>query len=459
MGEPSDKMQGGGWPSGQQGEHQYGKTTSAPQPPEGWPRGVPYNPQSKDAKPTLTGHRNASRKRGNEAQKKKAEPAEFVAGLAEICNPNLNDKEQCFKLIQSQNFDFETYGETFWEALITGGILKSGGSMDEAVTTPCALNVFDSALEDVPAISHLAAQVLQRHRHLRPVLDTVLCRITLWVDRYDEERQQKLSNFITTHCIAHGAGLLTVATLQVEKRLVESGAALSFCCRLFKEFLSRATVEKLNRALKDGKALSIINLLPSNKRTPANLYTALTEEGLPGFAKWMKTQTRDKRVEDLQEKMDEELSDINCLEETAQRFLLFKSQYVLSDADVVVCLFRAIMTLVDLSNEKTMAKDMTAHLLSFVELLEPFCKTLVAEKNLIEALLNYVQDDERLFDGFMVTCKEMYDADILGEDAIIAWVEHKKGQADGDMEPYLTQMQPFVDWLEEADESDSDDEE
>merc|ERR1711935_446114 len=139
MGEPSDKMQGGGWPSGQQGEHQYGKTTSAPQPPEGWPRGVPYNPQSKDAKPTLTGHRNASRKRGNEAQKKKAEPAEFVAGLAEICNPNLNDKEQCFKLIQSQNFDFETYGETFWEALITGGILKSGGSMDEAVTTPCSI--------------------------------------------------------------------------------------------------------------------------------------------------------------------------------------------------------------------------------------------------------------------------------------------------------------------------------
>lgn len=393
-----------------------------------------------------------------EAQKKKAEPAEFVAGLAEICNPNIDDKEQCFKLIQAQNFDFETYGETFWEAILTGGIIQAGGGMDESVVEPCAMNVFDSPMEEIPAISNLAAQVLQRHRHLRPVLDTVLCRIALWVDRYDADRQAKFAHFITTHCLQHGAGLLTVTKLQQEKRLVESGAALSFCCVLFKEFLSRATVEKLNRALKEGKAQSIINLVPSSKRTPANLYSFLEEQDLAGFAKWMKSHTRDKRVEEVQDKLDEELADISSLEETSARFEQLKAQYVLSDSDVVVCVFRAIMNLAELSNKKTKVKEMTAHLLSFSELLEPYCKTLVAEKNLIEALLNYVQDDDSLFDGFMITCKELYDADVLGEDSVLAWVEHKRGSNDADMEPYLTQMQPFVDWLEEAEES-SDDEE
>eukprot|EP00656_Telonema_subtile_P011790 TRINITY_DN15879_c0_g1_i3.p1 TRINITY_DN15879_c0_g1~~TRINITY_DN15879_c0_g1_i3.p1 ORF type:complete len:173 (-),score=74.00 TRINITY_DN15879_c0_g1_i3:33-551(-) len=172
----------------------------------------------------------------------------------------------------------------------------------------------------------------------------------------------------------------------------------------------------------------------------------------------MKAQTRDKRVEELQDKLDEELSDISSLEETSQRLQQLKTQYCLSDSDVVVCCFRGIMTLADLPNKKTKIKEMTAHLMSFVELLEPYCVTIVAEKNLIEALLNYVQDDETLFEGFMISCKELYDADVLGEDAVLAWVEHKRASNDPEMEPYLAQMQPFVDWLNESEDEDSDEE-
>eukprot|EP00657_Telonema_sp_P-1_P004169 TRINITY_DN19638_c0_g1_i1.p1 TRINITY_DN19638_c0_g1~~TRINITY_DN19638_c0_g1_i1.p1 ORF type:complete len:185 (-),score=79.40 TRINITY_DN19638_c0_g1_i1:46-600(-) len=171
----------------------------------------------------------------------------------------------------------------------------------------------------------------------------------------------------------------------------------------------------------------------------------------------MKTQTKDKRVEELQDKLDEELADISSLDETLTRIKLLKSQYVLSDTDVVVCVFRAIMNLADFSNKKSRHKEMTSHLLSYADILEPFCKTLVAEKNLVEALLNYVQDDETLFDGFMPTCKELYDADVLGEDAVIAWVEHKSAQSDPEMEPYLTAMKPFIEWLEEAEESSDED--
>jgi hypothetical protein len=276
--------------------------------------------------------------------------------------------------------------------------------------------------------------------------------MALWVDRYDPERQAKLANFITTHCLTHGAGLQTVAKLQQERRLVESGAAMSFSCGLFKEFLSRATVEKLNRALKEGKAQSLIFLLPSSKRTPANLYKALEEEELIGFAKWIKAHTRDKRVEDTQEKIEEELADISSLEETTTRLQLLKNQYVLGDSDIVVCVFRGIMGLADLSGKKP-AKEMTAHLVAFSELLEPFCNSTAAERSLMQALCDYMQDEDSLMEGFMVTCKELYDADVLGEDSILAWVEHKTNEADPDMQPFLTQMAPFVSWLQEADES------
>jgi hypothetical protein len=423
---------------------------------------VPYVPPSnkKGERATLTGHRNAARKRTSqsESQKKRIEPAEFVASLAEICNPNLDDYEKCFKLIQAHNFDFETYGEAFWEAILTGGIVTSGGGMDDSVVEPCGLNLFDQPIEAIPAISNLAAQVLQRHRHLRPVLDSVLCRIALWVDRYDDERQEKFSNFIVTHCLAHNAGLPVVTTLQQEKRLTESGAAISFACRLFREFLSRASMEKLNRALKDGKAQSIIALLSSSRRTPVHLYKVLEEEGLANLAKWVKTNTRDKRVEDMAEKLEEELADITSLDETLKQVALLKTQYVLGDVEVVVVLFQGIMKLADYQGKKSASKEMTQHLITFYELLEPYCKSITAEKNLIEALLNYVQDDESLFDGFMVTCKELYDVDVLGEDSILAWVEHKTGQGDPEMEPYLNQMAPFIEWLNDADEDSSDEE-
>jgi hypothetical protein len=443
-----------GWPTAE--EHTYGKTTAAPPPPEGWPRGVPYNPQSVSAKPTLTGHRNASRKRSNDSQKKRAEPAEFVAQLADLCNPNVDDKDQCFKLIQAQNFDFNTYGETFWEAIITGGIIQAGGSMDESVATPCALNVFDSPMDSIGEISNLSKNVMQRHRHLRPVLDTVLCRISLWVDRFNDDRQDKLAHFITTHCLDHSAGLQTVAKLQQEKRLIESGVALSFSCRIFREFLSRSTVEKLNRALKEGKCDKMIKLLPTSKQTPNNLFEKLEEYGLPQLAKWQKSHTADARFQEMQEKLDEELQDIQSFEDTNRRIEQLKKQYVLTDDIVVVAVFRCIMEIADLTSKKTRPQEMTKHLMSFVELIEPQCKTVSAEKKLIEAMLNYIQDDLSLTDAFMITCKELYDADALGEDSIIAWVRHKESQNDPDMEPFLKQMAPFVEWLEEADSDDSD---
>jgi len=443
-----------GWPSAH--EHQYGKTTTAPPPPEGWPRGVPYNPTSVSAKPTLTGHRNASRKRSNDSQKKRAEPAEFVAQLADLCNPNVDDKDKCFKLIQAQNFDFSTYGETFWEALITGGIICAGGSMDASVVTPCAMNVFDSALEDIPSISNLSAQVMQRHRHMRPLLDTVLCRISLWVDQFDEERQNKLAHFITVHCMTHNAGLQTIAKLQQEKRLIESGVALTFSCRIFKEFLAKSTVEKLNRALKEGKCEKMIKLLPTSKQTPFNLFKTLEEEGLPGLSKWQKAHTEDSRFQEIQEKLDEELQDIESFESTNRKIEQLKKQFVLTDDLVVVAVFRCIMEIADLTHKKTRSQEFTKHVISFVELIEPQCKTMSTEKKLMEALLNYIQDDSTLQEAFMVTCKELYDADALGEDSIVAWVKHKESQNDPDMEPYLKQMIPFVEWLEEADSDDSD---
>merc|ERR1711935_1226142 len=104
---------------------------------------------------------------------------------------------------------------------------------------------------------------------------------------------------------------------------------------------------------------------------------------------------------------------------TNKKISQLKKQYVLSDDLVVVAVFRCIMEIADMTNKKTRHQEFTKHVMSFVELLEPQCKTVSAEKKLMEALLNYIQDDP-------------------------------------EMAPFLKQMVPFIEWLEEADSDESD---
>lgn len=405
---------------------------------------------------SLTGVRNRSRKRD---VKKKLEPEVFAEEVIRLIDEDDEDLEKAFANIQqgvndsSSVIDFETYGETFWEVFIAGGIVAPGGEVsrdDDKFNVYCVLEM---DLERVPELNKLANGVLQRHRFMRPILEDVLCKVCMFVNKYNDEAQLKLARFMANFIIEMQAEASMITKLQQEKSLVDSGEALRFSTIFIREFLSKSSAEKLSRALKAGKADRILTLLPSTKRTPLNLFKHFEDAGLSAYAKYLQNQTHDRRMEDMSEKVEELLNDIVSMDETGDDIKFHQTQQGLPDKDGITCVMGKLHEAAELSG-KNLAKEYMKYIVQYAELLAKFTKTRVAELQLMKVMLEYIMEDPDLEKAFMPTCQALYehDASVLGEEAIVEWFETTKKTGDDEYTVYLNYMEPFVEWLQDAEE-------
>lgn len=62
----------------------------------------------------------------------------------------------------------------------------------------------------------------------------------------------------------------------------------------------------------------------------------------------------------------------------------------------------------------------------------------------------YCYEDSKLLKLFSQILRILYDADVLGEDAILFW--YKKGSHPKGRNVFLHDVEPFIKWLEEAEE-------
>jgi len=454
---------GGGFQSGfnrPQEDHVYGTTTVLPPPPEGWPRGVEWNLEAyrkmKEGKTSLTGVRTRSRKRD---VKKKFEPEVFTEEVVRLIDEDLDDLDQAFANIQagvndsSSPIDFETYGETFWEIFVAGGIVAPGGEVsneDGEYNEACVLAM---PANRIPELNKLANGVLQRHRFMRPILEDVLCKVCMFVDKYDDECQLKLAQFMANFIIELSAEACMVTKLQQEKSLVDSGKALHFCTIFFREFLKKSTPEKLSRALKAGKADRVLTLMPSTKRTPINLFKHFEEAGLHNYAKYLTVQTLEHRGDIMVESLEEIFSEMSCMEEGAEMIQAKQQEQALANKDVITCILSKLHETLELTS-KNRAKEYMKFLMSYAELLSFFTKGRQAETQLLKVMLEYIQDDPDLEKAFMPTCEGLYSCEwnTVGEDAIMEWYETTVKSGDEEYATYIEYMAPFVEWLKNTPE-------
>ena len=62
----------------------------------------------------------------------------------------------------------------------------------------------------------------------------------------------------------------------------------------------------------------------------------------------------------------------------------------------------------------------------------------------------YCYEDSKLLKLFSQILRILYDADVLGEDAILFW--YKRGSHPKGRNVFLHDVEPFIKWLEEAEE-------
>ena len=77
---------------------------------------------------------------------------------------------------------------------------------------------------------------------------------------------------------------------------------------------------------------------------------------------------------------------------------------------------------------------------------------LVPAPNPCAPLQVYCYEDSKLLKLFSNTVRILYDADVLGEDTILFW--YKKGSHPKGRNVFLRDIEPFIKWLEEAEEED-----
>lgn len=412
----------------------------------------------KEGKMSLTGVRNRSRKRD---VKKKFEPEVFAEEVIRLILEAEGDLEEAFTQIQngvndsSSPIDFETYGDTFWEIFIAGGVVAPGGEVSREEGEYNETCVLEIEIDRIPELNKLANGVLQRHRFMRPILEDVLSKVCMFIEKYKDEDQLKLARFMANFIIEMQAEASMITKLQQEKSLVDSGEALRFATTFFKEFLAKSSPEKLSRALKAGKADRVVTLLPSVRRTPQNLFKHFEEAGLGKYASYLKTQTWDRRMEELGEGIEELLGDQISNEDTAAKLDVRRVQQGIAEGDCLTVLMSKLHEMSELSG-KNPAKEYMKYIMGYAELIGKFTVSKKCEINLMKVMLEFIMEDPDLEKGFMPTVQGLYDHDmsIISEEAIVEWLATAKKMEDDDFTPYINYMQPFVDWLEEAEEDD-----
>ncbi|KAF7817764.1 Basic leucine zipper and W2 domain-containing protein 2 [Senna tora] len=87
---------------------------------------------------------------------------------------------------------------------------------------------------------------------------------------------------------------------------------------------------------------------------------------------------------------------------------------------------------------------------TWAELLNTFCTSGKLELELMYKVQMQCYEDAKLMKLFPEIIRSLYDQDVLAEDTILHWF--RKGTNTKGRQTFVKALEPFVNWLEEAEE-------
>lgn len=137
-----------------------------------------------------------------------------------------------------------------------------------------------------------------------------------------------------------------------------------------------------------------------------------------------------------------------------------KGEWEIADGDAVRAVFLGLVDVALSGGATRNQQQVTFSVLRAVKAYSSTLRALCPGPRVEAALLAAVQvtcyEESRLLKLFKDIVKVLYDADVVGEPAIRYW--YTKGSTPKGRNVFLHDMQPFIQWLDEAEEEDSDEE-
>ncbi|XP_065053626.1 eIF5-mimic protein 2-like [Rhopilema esculentum] len=417
----------------------------------------------KQQKPTLSGQRIKTRKRD---EKEKYDPGTFAEQIISGLNEAKGDLEQASKFLvaSGSKLNYRTYAETLLDILIAGGMLAPGGTIfnEGGDNTTSSICIFKSenGLEGIKATVQLFSRLIRQYKYLEKSLDEELKKVLLFLKGFTDEQRKCLAQAIAVFL---NTGLTSAGVLSglIHDHLVKEGLGLDFANTFFNTWLrdlekdTNSLISILKKAEIDGK---LLQLFPANKRSEEAFEAYFNKAGLKEIVDFQRNQYNIIMRRELKEKLKNMMEHDSTPKEISQTCKEYKDRHNLQEFEICLQLWKTVMASVEWNKKEELVADQALkHLKSYASVFAEFTTSGKSELILIQRVQDYCYDNMNFMKVFQKIIMLFYKVDVLSEDSIIKW--YKDSHTTKGKSVFLPQMAKMVEWLENAEEESSEDEE
>ncbi|MBA0630056.1 hypothetical protein Godav_002189, partial [Gossypium davidsonii] len=442
------------------------------------------------------------------------DPSAFADAVVQIYLDNAGDlasqsntscvlQELVARSIESSDLNFSRYGDTFFEVVFAGGRTQPGTlKPDEGECHPYSI-IECEAKRDAILLSVIYIQkILRRRPFLIKNLENVMRRLLQSLELFEENERKKLAIFTALAFSQKLSGLPPETVFQplLKDNLVAKGLVLSFITDFFKDYLVDNSLDDLISLLKRGKIEDdLLQFFPSTKRSAEVVLNSVdfSKAGLVPLVEYNEKKIFEVKLKEMKSALTTQIVEESDMSEVIETVKQRVKDAKLPDIEVIRILWDVIMDAVQWSGKNQQqnansalrqepwsahTSDLSSVALSFffsllqlrgldvdflriqpvmgpllvikvktwAKLLNSFCTSGNIELELIYKVQMQCYEDAKLMKLFPEIVRSLYDQDVLAEDTILHWF--RKGTNPKGRQTFVKALEPFVNWLEEAEE-------
>lgn len=410
---------------------------------------------SSKERPTLGGTRIKTRKRNIAAP---LDPASFADAVVQIYLEHNGDLDFVAKDIEASDLDFSRYGETFFEVVFNGGRNQPGTNKPEEGERQqySILNCEASRHKILPHVLYIQ-KIIRRRPFMIKSLENVMQRQLQSLELYGQDDRKKLAIFTALTFSQKLSGLPpeTIFNALLKDSLIAKGTVLGFITECFKEYLVENSFDDLIGLLKRAKIEDrLLDFFPMQKRSIEAFSEHFSKEGLGALVEYNRKKVFDVKLKEMKTTLTDQITENADMTEVIDTLKQRCREATLPDIDVVKTVWEALMDAIQWSgkNQQQNINSALRQVKTWGKLLGSFTTSGKLELELMYTIQTYCYEDAKLMKLFPEIIRALYDQDVLAEDTILLWF--RKGSNPKGRQTFVKGLEPFVKWLEEAEEED-----
>eukprot|EP00771_Trimastix_marina_P001579 gnl/Trimastix_PCT/266.p1 GENE.gnl/Trimastix_PCT/266~~gnl/Trimastix_PCT/266.p1 ORF type:complete len:445 (-),score=161.58 gnl/Trimastix_PCT/266:97-1431(-) len=413
---------------------------------------------SKTPKPTLGGRKSKTRKRNIVHP---YDSSDFKTRLTDILeNPSEQTMEELVTRLAASTLDFRRYGDHFFDVMWTGGCGACVGKYQPE--SPVLARSFMGApsIEARQEVVDLVVQLMRRLPFLQKHLEAIVRTLLETDHTFDDNLKQCVASLLAVLLSKKLISAKSLTVLTQNDVNVGNGTTLQILTAITAEYLRLGTVERYMTVLKEAEIdlARFFTFFPPSQRSLEAFSKHFEDSGMPEIVEFTRRRQTDELIGNLRTDLTGRVSDASSVVEEVLAMLQDKkAEHSLEDGVLMRLIWSSLMGSVQWGARPQQVQE---NVLSLIERWAPLLKAFVSSVRLQADLINHVQaycyDDPNALALFAEMCRVMYEADVLEEEVILFWFQ--QGSCPRGRPVFLKQMEPFVHWLQTAEEESDDDE-